>query len=84
MNKQNQKRHSYAVVKKFLNNPTEERLTIAHNAVTDYMDFGYVCDKCTQDDLGYCGLRREKIPYLDKFVMYCGPTFLEVIDNGNV
>jgi len=81
MTEQNRMRHSYAIVKKFLNKPIEDRWEIAHNAITDYCDFGYVCDKCSQDDMGYCGLRGSSISDFDRFVEYCGPVFLSVIDN---
>ena len=40
-----------------------------------------MCDCCTEDDFGYCGLRKEKIPDQCKFVQYCFPSFLKYLES---
>ncbi len=40
-----------------------------------------VCYKCSQDDLGYCGLRRSNISDEEKFVKYCFDGFIRDMEN---
>ena len=39
-----------------------------------------LCGNCLEDDLGYCGLRRENIPEKDKFIRYCFPSYLKAME----
>lgn len=47
------------------------------NEATSVIDCGF-CYKSVQDDIGYCGLRRNfEIIEEEKFVKYCFPSVLE-------
>ncbi len=39
-----------------------------------------MCSCCSEDDIGYCGLRRSDISEEEKFVKYCFPNFLKAME----
>lgn len=39
-----------------------------------------MCECCSEDDIGYCGLRRSSISEEEKFVKHCFPSFLKGLE----
>lgn len=77
MTEGNALRHYLAKGKKALKSNDYERMRSIWNEAASVIDCG-LCYKCPQDDIGYCGLRRNSdISEEEKFVKYCFPSVLE-------
>lgn len=75
MSYKNALRHVQSKVQKALKNPSEKNLKeVAVMAFA--VSCGDICNCCTEDDFGYCGLRRANIPAHKKYEQYCLPAFL--------
>lgn len=70
-------RHYLAKGKKAFKSNDYERMKKILNEATNVIDCG-LCYKCPQDDIGYCGLRRNSdMSEEEKFVKYCFSSVLE-------
>ena len=69
-------KHYLAKGKKALKSNDYERMKKIWNEAASVIDCG-LCYKCPQDDIGYCGLRRNSdIREEEKFIKYCFPCVL--------
>ena len=76
MTESNALRHYLAKSKKALKSNDYERMKKICDEAASVIDCG-LCYKCPQDDIGYCGLRRNSdISKEEKFVKYCFPSVL--------
>ena len=75
MTEQNALRHYISKAKKAKNRQNYEEMHKLYSEATGILDIDY-CFQCSQDDFGYCGLRREKISQEDMFMKYCFDGFI--------
>lgn len=80
MNTKNQLTHSLAKIKKFLKNPSEERLDMIRKIAFDAISRNDVaCDFCEHDDFGRCLLH--DVPEYEMNVKYCLPAFVKLLEH---
>lgn len=77
MTEGNALRHYLAKGKKAIKSNNYERMKTIWDEAANVIDCS-LCYKCLQDDIGYCGLRRNSdISEEEKFVKYCFPSVLK-------
>ena len=75
MTEQNALRHYLSKAKKARKRNNHSEMWKIYSDATMIIDVDY-CYKCSQDDFGYCGLRREKISNEERFMKYCFDGFI--------
>lgn len=75
MTEQNALRHYMSKAKKARKRNNYSEMWKIYSDATRIIDVDY-CYKCSQDDFGYCGLRREKISNEEIFMKYCFDGFI--------
>ena len=75
MTEQNALRHYLSKAKKARKRNNYSEMWKIYSDATRIIDVDY-CYKCSQDDFGYCGLRREKISNEEQFMKYCFDGFI--------
>ena len=75
MTEQNALRHYLSKAKKARKRNNYTEMWKIYSDATRIIDVDY-CYKCSQDDFGYCGLRRDKISNEERFMKYCFDGFV--------
>lgn len=75
MTEQNALRHYISKSKKARKRNNYLEMWKIYLEATEIIDVDYCC-KCSQDDFGYCGLRKDKISNEERFMKYCFDGFI--------
>lgn len=75
MTEQNALRHYISKAKKARKGNDYSEMWKIYSEATEIIDVDY-CYKCSQDDFGYCGLRKDKISNEERFMNYCFDGFI--------
>lgn len=75
MTYQNALRHYISKAYKARKRQNYDEMRTLFSEAIGIIDVDY-CFKCSQDDFGYCGLRREKISHEEMFMKYCFDGFI--------
>ena len=52
------------------------------NEYCNWYDGRFMCDRCINDDIGYCELKHYHISEEEKFSKYCFPSFIRNLKNN--
>ena len=75
MTEQNALRHYISKAKKARKRNDYSEMWKIYSEATEIIDVDY-CYKCSQDDFGYCGLRKDRISNEERFTKYCFDGFI--------
>ena len=75
MTEQNALRHYISKAKKVRKRNDYSEMCKIYSEASEIIDVDY-CYKCSQDDFGYCGLRKDKISNEERFMKYCFDGFI--------
>ena len=81
MTEQNALRHYISMAYKARKRQNYDEMHKLFSEATGIIDVDY-CFKCSQDDFGYCGLRREKISHEEMFMKYCFDGFIRDMEHS--
>lgn len=80
MTEQNALRHYISKAHKVQKRQNFEEMYSLYSEATKYINVDF-CYKCVNDDFGYCGLRRKKTTWVERFTKYCFDGFIRDMEH---
>lgn len=79
MTEGNALRHYVVKGRKVLKNGDYQKMKEVWNQANKILNPN-MCGCCSDDDIGYCGLRHSSISEEEKFIAHCFPSFLKAME----